>query len=41
MPFKTERGGAELWGTPRSMSLASYHKKKGYVWIRGGDLNGF
>ena len=36
----------EGWGTtlgdPRSMSLnASYHKKQGYIWFRGGDLNGF
>ena len=29
-------------GDPRSMSLnASYHKKQGYIWYRGGDLNGF
>ena len=30
------------WGDPQSMSLnASYHKKQGYIWFRGGDLNGF
>ena len=38
----TEGDGAAPWGTPRFMSLnASFHKKQGYIWFRGGDLNGF
>ena len=36
------RGVGHNPGGPPSMSLNdSYHKKQGYVWIRGGDLNGF